>query len=317
MNQFSSSTDFQLGAVKLRSGLYSFRVWAPFCSKVELKLFFSQGETLIAMEKDICGYFYTEVPNISSGMRYLYVLDDQKERPDPASRFQPEGVHGPSCVMDHDDYKWKDYKWKGISLQELILYEVHIGTFTPEGTFEAAIQKIPYLKKLGITCLEVMPVAQFPGERNWGYDGVELYAVQNSYGGPEGFKRLVDASHGEGLAVCLDVVYNHLGPEGNYLHDFGPYFTKKYHIPWGDAINYDNRESDHVRRFVIENALHWISEYHIDVLRLDAVHGIYDFSAKHILQELNGAIERLAKNLRRHVYVIAESDLNDSRIIRS
>ncbi|MBU2222327.1 MAG: malto-oligosyltrehalose trehalohydrolase [Candidatus Omnitrophica bacterium] len=279
-------------------------------------MFMPAGETLIAMEKDGDGYFRAEVSNISSGTRYLYVLDGKKERPDPASRFQPEGVHGPSCVVDPDIYKWKDRRWKGIALQDLIFYEAHIGTFTPEGIFEAAIQKIPYLKKLGVTCLEVMPVAQFPGKRNWGYDGVGLYAVQNSYGGPEGLKRLVDASHGAGLAFCLDVVYNHLGPEGNYLNDFGPYFTKKYHTPWGDAINYDDRESDHVRRFVIENALYWIFEYHIDVLRLDAVHGIYDFSAKHILQELNDVVQGLAQKLGRCVYLIAESDLNNSRIIR-
>ncbi|MBU1517708.1 MAG: malto-oligosyltrehalose trehalohydrolase [Planctomycetes bacterium] len=316
MKQFSSSADFQLGATKLGLGLYSFRVWAPFCSKVELKLFVSGGETLIAMEKDGEGYFHAEVSNISSGTRYLYVLDGKKESPDPASRFQPEGVHGPSCVVDHDDYKWKDGKWKGIALQNLIFYESHIGTFTPEGTFEAAIKKLPYLKKLGITCLEIMPVAQFPGKRNWGYDGVGIYAVQNSYGGPEAFKRLIDACHRAGIAVCLDVVYNHLGPEGNYLNDFGPYFTKKYHTPWGDAINYDDRESGHVRRFVIENALRWVLAYHIDVLRLDAVHGIYDFSAKHILQELNDAVQNLAQKLGRSVHVIAESDLNDSRLIR-
>lgn len=317
MTQCRASSGIQTGAIKLRPGFYSFKVWAPFCSNVELKLLFADGETLIAMEKDSDGYFHTEVSDISSGTRYLYVLDGQKESPDPASRFQPEGVHGPSCVVDPDIYKWKDRKWKGIALQDLIFYEAHIGTFTPEGTFDEAVKKIPYLKELGVTCLEIMPVAQFPGKRNWGYDGVGLYAVQNSYGGPEGLKRLVDACHCAGLAVCLDVVYNHLGPEGNYLNDFGPYFTKKYHTPWGDAINYDDRESGHVRRFVIENAVYWISDYHIDALRLDAVHGIYDFSAKHILRELNDSIRDIAHKLGRSVHVIAESDLNDSRIIRS
>ncbi len=305
-----------IGTKKLGANFYSFRVWAPRCSKVELKLFFEPSETLVVMEKENQGYFRAEVPEVSPGTRYVFILDGHKECPDPASRFQPEGVHGPSCVVDPENYKWKDLKWKGVALKDLILYEAHIGTFTPEGTFDAAVKKLPYLKKLGITCLEIMPVAQFPGKRNWGYDGVGLFAVQNSYGGPEAFKRLIDACHRMGIAVCLDVVYNHLGPEGNYLHDYGPYFTKKYHTPWGDAINFDDRESDHVRRFVIQNALYWITEYHIDVLRLDAIHGIYDFSAKHILREINDAVESVAQKLGRRVSIIAESDLNDSRIIR-
>lgn len=306
-----------VGSKKLGFDFYYFRVWAPYCSKVELKLFLEHKEKLVVMEKESQGYFHAEVSGVSSGTRYVFVLDGQKEYPDPASRFQPEGVHGPSCVIDPDNYKWKDYRWKGIALQELIFYEAHIGTFTSEGTFEAAVKRLPYLKKLGITCFEIMPVAQFPGKRNWGYDGVGLFAVQNSYGGPQGLKRLVNTCHCAGIAVCLDVVYNHLGPEGNYLHDYGPYFTKKYHTPWGDAINFDDRESDHVRRFVIQNALYWITEYHVDVLRLDAVHGIYDFSAKHILREINDAVESVAQKLGRRVFVIAESDLNDSRIIRN
>lgn len=306
-----------IGTKKLGADFYSFRVWAPRCSKVELKLFPGPGEKLVVMEKEDQRYFYAEVPGVSAGRRYVFILDGKKERPDPASRFQPEGVHGPSCVVDPENYKWKDLKWKGLSLKDLIFYEAHIGTFTPEGTFDAAVKKLPYLKKLGITCLEIMPVAQFPGRRNWGYDGVGLFAVQNSYGGPEGLKRLVNACHSAGIAVCLDVVYNHLGPEGNYLHDYGPYFTKKYHTPWGEAINFDDRESDHVRHFVIQNVFYWITEYHIDVLRLDAVHGIYDFSAKHILREINDAVESAAQKLKRRIFVIAESDLNDSRIIRN
>ncbi len=305
-----------IGTKKLGADFYSFRVWAPRCSAVELKLFPGPAEKLVAMEKKGRGYFSAEVSGVSAGRRYAFVLDGKKERPDPASRFQPEGVHGPSCVVDPDDYKWKDLAWKGLSVKDLIFYEAHIGTFTPEGTFDAAVKKLPYLKNLGVTCLEVMPVAQFPGRRNWGYDGVGLFAVQNSYGGPEAFRRLIDACHRAGIAVCLDVVYNHLGPEGNYLHDYGPYFTMKYHTPWGDAVNFDDRESDHVRHFVIQNALYWITEYHIDGLRLDAVHGIYDFSSGHILQELNDAAEGLARTLGRRIFIIAESDLNDSRIIR-
>ncbi len=268
------------------------------------------------MSKDQEGYFYVEVPGDLSGAKYVYVLDGVKERPDPASRFQPEGVHGPSAVVDPGAHSWKDHEWKGLALRDMIFYEVHVGTFSPEGTFQAIIDKIPYLQRLGITCLEIMPVAQFPGGKNWGYDGVGLYAVQNSYGGPDALKKLIDACHLGGIAVCLDVVYNHLGPEGNYLHDFGPYFTPKYHTPWGDAINYDDRLSDPVRRFVIENALFWIREYHVDALRLDAVHGIFDFSATHILRELNEAVQALADDSGRAVHVIAESDLNDSRIIR-
>lgn len=305
-----------IGTKKLGTDFYSFRVWAPLCSKVELKLFLVHEEKHVVMEKENQGYFRAEVPEVLPGTRYAFILDEHKERPDPASRFQPEGVHGPSCVVDPENYKWKDHKWKGAALKDLIFYEAHIGTFTPEGTFDAAVKKLPYLKKLGITCFEIMPVAQFPGKRNWGYDGVGLFAVQNSYGGPEAFKRLIDACHRSGIAVCLDVVYNHLGPEGNYLHDYGPYFTNKYHTPWGDAINFDDRESDHVRSFVIQNAIYWITEYHIDVLRLDAVHGIYDFSAKHILREINDAVESVAQKLGRRVFVIAESDLNDTRIIR-
>lgn len=317
MNRRLSYPDFQLGPIKLKEGLYSFKVWAPSRAKTSLKLYPSKGaRRLIPMEKDAEGYFRTEISNISPGARYSYVLDEKIERPDPASHFQPRGVHGPSCLIDHDKYAWKDRSWKGTALRRMIIYEIHIGTFTREGTFEAAAKKLSYLKKLGITCVEVMPVAQFPGRRNWGYDGVGLYAVQSSYGAPEAFKRFIDACHGLGLAVCLDVVYNHLGPEGNYLRDFGPYFSNKYRTPWGEAINYDDSESSHVRRFIIENALHWISRYHIDALRLDAVQGIYDFSARHILEELNDAVMETARKLRRQVHVIAESDLNDSRIIR-
>lgn len=312
-----SENYFSLGATKLKSDRYHFCVWAPACSQINLKLFYSHGERLVLMKKDNQGYFNVEVSDVSAGVRYLYVLDGDKERPDPASRFQPEGVHGASCLIDVDRYVWKNNVQKNISLKNTIIYEIHIGTFTLEGTFDAAIKKLPYLKDLGVTCIEVMPVAQFPGRKNWGYDGVGLYAVQNSYGGPDAFRRFIDACHGYGFIVCLDVVYNHLGPEGNYLHDFGPYFTKKYHTPWGDAINYDDKGSDHVRRFIIENALYWISEYRLDALRLDAIHSIFDFSAQHILEELNAAIQNLAGKLKRNVFVIAESDLNDSKIIRS
>jgi maltooligosyltrehalose trehalohydrolase len=218
-------------------------------------------------------------------------------------------------VVDPAKFVWSDSRWRGAALDEYIIYELHVGTFTPPGTFDGVISRLDYLVELGITAVELMPVAQFPGERNWGYDGTFPFAPQNSYGGPDGLKRLVDACHSCGLAVILDVVYNHLGPEGNYLHAFGPYFTDRYRTPWGDALNFDGPDSDAVRDYFISNALHWISEYHIDALRLDAVHGIYDFSARHILQELAEAVHMEGIELGRKVYVIAESDLNDVRMI--
>lgn len=307
---------FDLGATLLENGRVRFRVWGPRARVMAIKFPTLPGAPEVPMERDEAGYFTAESFSARPGLRYLYVIDGQKERPDPASRFQPEGVHGPSAIVDPDNYRWHDQAWRGIPLEEFIFYEMHVGTFTPQGTFDAAIARLRYLKRLGITCVEVMPVAQFPGSRNWGYDGVGLFAVQNTYGGPEGFKKFVDACHREDLAVCLDVVYNHLGPEGNYLSDYGPYFTNRYHTPWGDAINYDGPDSDPVRHFVISNAVYWVREYHVDALRLDAVHGIYDFSARHILEEIQDAVQAQAQALGRRVYVIAESDLNDARLLR-
>jgi len=304
------------GANLEKDGTVSFVVWAPRCEKIELHLINHDGSRLVEMRKDPLGYFRVRASGVRPGDRYFFRLNGTEDRPDPASRYQPEGVHGPSCVVDSAAFSWTDQAWKGIAFRDLIFYELHIGTFTPEGTFESAIRKLPYLKRLGITCVEIMPIAQFPGSRNWGYDGVGLYAAQNSYGGPEGFKKFVDACHREELAVCLDVVYNHLGPEGNYLHGYGPYFTKKYRTPWGDALNYDDQDCEPVRQFVIENALYWVSEYHVDSLRLDAIHGIFDSSPTHILRDLNERVESLARVLGREIHVIAESDLNDSRVIR-
>lgn len=271
----------------------------------------------VPMEPREFGYFEATVPGAGAGARYQFLLDGEKARPDPAARFQPEGVHKPSAVIDPHAFHWTDETWRGMSLKEFIIYELHTGTFTPEGTFEAIVPHLKYLKQeVGITAIELMPVAQFPGSRNWGYDGVYPFAPQASYGGPEGLKTLVDACHREGLAVVLDVVYNHLGPEGNYLGDFGPYFTDRYRTPWGAAINYDGPGSDEVRHFVISNALYWVTEYHIDALRLDAIHGIYDFSARHILLELAEAVHAEAERIGRTILVLAESDLNDARVIR-
>ena len=259
------------------------------------------------------------VANVAAqaGDRYAYILDGSNPIPDPVSRLLPEGVHGPTEIVDPTLFSWSDQKWRGLQLEEYVLYELHIGTFTPEGTFDSAREKLPYLKELGITVIEIMPVAATPGTRNWGYDGVSPYAVQANYGGPEAFRRFVDVAHQLGLAVILDVVYNHLGPEGNYLRMFGPYFTSHHKTPWGDAINYDDHGSEHVRRYVVENALFWIRDYHLDGLRLDAVQTIKDDSPKHILAEMQENLQALAASLNREVVIIAETDENDSRYVEA
>jgi maltooligosyltrehalose trehalohydrolase len=303
----------ELGASVLDEGV-QFRVWAPRISSMSLKIAGEEKEILVTREQN--GYFSTCVSGLRSGTRYFYLLNGRLERPDPVSRSQPEGVHGPSEVIDPEEFKWQDQNWRGIPLEDMILYEIHTGTFTREGTFSAILPFLDYLKNdLGVTAVELMPVAQFPGGRNWGYDGTYLFAPQNSYGGPQGLKALINACHKKGLAFILDVVYNHLGLEGNYLNDFGPYFTDRYRTPWGPAINFDGRESDEVRRFIIENALYWVTEYHIDGLRIDAIHGIFDFSARHILYDIKEAVRSQAERLGRLIYVVAESDLNDVRVL--
>jgi maltooligosyltrehalose trehalohydrolase len=300
----------ELGANYIGDNSFGFFVWAPLRKSVQLKIV-SPSEKIIQMEKLENGYFGTVVKDIEEDARYVYILDEEIERPDPASRFQPDGVHKPSQIIRHDTFRWEDSDFE-LPLEDYIIYELHVGTFTPEGTFKAIIPKLPYLKELGVTALELMPVAQFPGARNWGYDGVYPFAVQNTYGGPDALKSLVNECHKNGLAVILDVVYNHLGPEGNYLGDFAPYFTDRYKAPWGQAINFDGPLSDEVRRYFIENALYWVEKFHIDALRIDAVHGIFDFSAKHFLSELRETVKERAS---RKVYLIAESDLNDVRLI--
>jgi len=303
-----------LGATWLGNGRCRFLVWAPRVEQVQLKL--PGDRRLLAMQPLPRGYYELTVNDLEPGARYFYHLDDQRDRPDPASRYQPEGVHHASAVVD-PHFHWTDEHWHGIPLHQYITYELHVGTFTEEGTFGAAIAHFDALKELGVTAIELMPVAQFPGGRNWGYDGVHPFGVQNTYGGPGGLKRLVDAAHARGLAVIMDVVYNHIGPEGNYLAEFGPYFTDRHHTPWGKAVNFDDHDSDEVRRFFIENALHWIDEYHIDALRLDAVHAIYDFSARPFLQELADAVRLEGERLNRRVYTIAESSLSDARLLDS
>ena len=260
------------------------------------------------------GYFHAVVEDVSAGAFYQYRLDDQKERPDPASRYQPQGVHGPSQIVD-GQFDWNDSEWRGLPLEKYVFYELHVGTFTPQGTLEAIIPRLSALKDLGVTAIELMPVAQFPGDRNWGYDGVYPYAVQTSYGGPTALKALIDACHQDGFAVVLDVVYNHLGPEGNYLEDFGPYFTDFYKTPWGQAVNFDRAGSDEVRRYFIENALEWITDFHIDALRLDAIHAIVDSSAQTFLEELGAAVHARAAEIGRDAFLIAESNRNDPRVV--
>jgi maltooligosyltrehalose trehalohydrolase len=313
-SNFAGSGAGVLGAVPRRGGGCKFRVWAPLPQKVELHIV-APHDRVVALKKEERGYYSAVVEDAGPGTLYQYRLDGQGERPDPVSRSQPQGVHGPSEVTELS-FSWSDAGWQGLPLHEYVLYELHVGAFTPGGTFEAIIPRLDELRELGVNAIELMPVAQFPGSRNWGYDGVYAFAVQDSYGGPAGLKRLVDACHARGLAVVLDVVYNHLGPEGNYLREFGPYFTDSYRTPWGPAINFDGPQSDEVRRFFIENALYWVSEFRVDALRLDAIHAIVDPSARPFLEELGQAVYERARELGRRVYVIAESDRNDARIIR-
>jgi len=305
----------RIGAHYLGSGRCGFFLWAPFLREVAVKVV-SPKENIIPMKRKNLGYWRVTIDEIPPETRYFYRLEKSLDRPDPASNFQPEGVHGPSQVVDHSTFHWEDENWSGIPLEKMVIYELHVGTFTPEGTFEAIMARLDDLCDLGINAINIMPVAQFPGERNWGYDGAYPFAVQNSYGGPEGLKRLVNACHKRGMAIILDVVYNHLGPEGNYLADLGPYFTERYQTPWGKAINFDHAYSDDVRNFFIENALYWFGHYHIDAIRLDAIHAIYDMSAKPFLQELAEKVEDFSNEHGRKLYLIAESALNDAKVIR-
>jgi maltooligosyltrehalose trehalohydrolase len=305
-----AATRPRLGAHLVAPGRCEFRVWAPDHERVELHLV-DQGRR-VALIKGAGGY-HEAIVDAGAGTRYVFVVNGN-ERPDPASRLQPDGVHGPSEVVP-EDFAWHDGQWRGIPLDDYVIYELHVGTFTDEGTFDAIVPRLDALRELGITAIELLPIAQFPGGRNWGYDGTYVGAAQNTYGGPLGLKRLVDACHARGLALVLDVVYNHLGPEGNYLSEYGPYFTDRYKTPWGNALNFDGPRSDDVRWFFIHNALQWIDEFHVDALRVDAVHAIVDHSAEPFLQDLTTAVHARAEELGRRVYTIAESDLNDPRVI--
>lgn len=287
-------------------------VWAP---NAQQRVDIETQVGRFALEPHARGWWSIELP-LPAGTDYVYHLDGGPALPDPRSPWQPEGPHGPSRTVDHAAFPWTDGAWQAPPLGSAVIYELHVGTFTPQGTFESAIDRLAHLVDLGATHVELMPVAEFVGTRGWGYDGVDLYAPFHHYGGPEGLKRLVDACHAAGLAVLLDVVYNHLGPTGNYLSQFGPYFSQRHHTAWGAALNFDGPASDEVRRFLCDNALAWLRDYHFDGLRIDAVHAIVDTSAIPFLEQLGAEIRQLATHLGRRLVAVAESDLNDPRLVR-
>jgi maltooligosyltrehalose trehalohydrolase len=292
--------------------MHRFRVWAPRAHQVAVQI---AGEKL-PLQQSSGGWWEAGVEAARPGMDYAYFLDDEDlALPDPRSPWQPNGVHGPSRILDHSAFPWTDAAWEAPPLSSAIVYELHIGTFTPEGTLDAAQTKLDSLRELGITHVELMPVNSFPGVQGWGYDGVDLFAPHQPYGSPDALKRFVDACHARGLAVLLDVVYNHLGPDGNYLGKFGPYFTAAHHTPWGDAVNLEDRGSHEVRRFFCDNALMWLRDYHCDGLRLDAVHAYMDRSAINFMEQLGAEVHALQAHTGRSYVVIAESDLNDPRFV--
>ena len=297
--------------------MHHFKVWAPHAKRVQVKVRDTVYEmTGPAAEPDDLGCWHAGVESAQPGDDYGYLLDDDPQPwPDPRSQWQPDGVHGLSRIYDQKAFRWRDDTWQGPPLTGAVIYEMHIGTFTREGTFDAAINKLHQLAVLGVTHIEVMPVAAFPGDRGWGYDGVALFAVTENYGGPEALKRFVDACHDGGLAVLLDVVYNHFGPVGNYTGKYGPYVTSRHVTPWGDAMNFEEAGSDQVRQFFFDNALMWMRDFHFDGLRLDAVHEFMDRSALHFMEQLSAEVDVASATLGRRLVLIAESDLNDPRIV--
>lgn len=302
----------RLGVNFFSDGSATVCLWSHMAEQVKLVL--KEGAE-INLDRIEPGYWQTVTKEVKKGSLYKLQVDDQQPLPDPASVSQPEGVHGFSKAIDIREHDWKDEHWNNHPLDKYIIYELHTGAFSQEGTFEGIASKLDHLKELGITAIEIMPVASFPGTRNWGYDGVFPFAVQDCYGGAKGLQQLVDECHANGIAVILDVVYNHLGPEGNYLGSYAPYFTDKYHTPWGSALNFDDAWCDGVRQYFIENALMWFRDFHIDALRLDAVHAIKDFSPVHILEEIRLRTDELMDLTGRKHYLIVECDLNDTRFI--
>jgi maltooligosyltrehalose trehalohydrolase len=293
--------------------MHEFRVWAPRAKRLDLLI----GERRLRMEPSARGWWRRLVEEAAPGTDYRFSLDEGRPRPDPRSAFQPYGIDGPSRLVDHGAFEWQDRGWRGVPLAGAVLYELHIGTFSAPGTFDGTIEHLEHLVTLGVDIVEIMPVAEFSGRRGWGYDGADLFAPHHHYGGPEGLKRLIDACHARGLGVVMDVVYNHLGPAGNYLAEFGPYFSDRHRTQWGDGMNFDGPGSDEVRRFVIDNAIMWLRDYHCDGLRLDAVHAIVDESATHVLEALAAEVAALGAHLRRPLSLIAESDRNDPKLVRS
>ena len=285
------------------------RVWAPRPSTVEVAV----DGTRTPLVPGDGGWWTGEVGG--PGTDYALVLDGGEPRPDPRSAWQPHGVHGPSRVVDHDAFAWTDATWRGVALPGSVLYELHVGTFTPEGTFAAAVERLDHLVELGVSAVELLPCNAFAGRWGWGYDGVAWFAVHEPYGGPDGLKRFVDACHARGLGVVMDVVYNHLGPAGNYLPEFGPYLTEDHTTPWGPAVNLDRPSSDEVRRYVLDSALMWLRDYHVDGLRVDAVHALVDERATPLLEELSVEVQALGAHLHKPLFLIAESDLNDARMV--
>ncbi len=294
--------------------MHVFEVWAPRAGTMEVKV----GNNKFPMERKSRGYWSAAVEEAGPGTDYGFVMDSlEPPLPDPRTQWQPHGVHGESRVVDHAAFAWSDSGWQAPPLSSALIYELHVGTFTPEGTLKAAEGRLDHLKDLGVTHIELMPLANFPGRRGWGYDGVDLFAIFNAYGEPDDLKHFVDACHGKGLAVLLDVVYNHLGPVGNYLSKFGPYFTASHSTPWGDAVNFEEAGASEVRCFLIDNALMWLRDYHMDGLRLDAVHAFNDRSAIHFLEQITREVKRLEAAMGKHFVLIAESDLNDPRIVKA
>ncbi|GGA64668.1 malto-oligosyltrehalose trehalohydrolase [Edaphobacter acidisoli] len=293
--------------------MHEFALWSPYAKSLAVQV---DGALYPMSRKGERGWWSVYVDSAASGTDYAFLFDDDpKTYPDPRSAWQPFGVHGPSRIYDHSAFRWTDSRWQAPPLASAVIYELHVGTFTPEGTFSAAIAHLDYLVELGVTHLELMPVAEFPGRFGWGYDGASLFAVAQKYGGPDGLKHFVDACHSRGLAVLLDVVYNHFGPVGSYAMRFGPYLTSRHHTPWGDAVNFEDAGSDEVRRFFIDNAKMWLRDFHIDGLRLDAIHEFMDRSAVHFMEQLSAEIEVLSSTLGRGLILIAESDLNDPRTV--
>ncbi|HVA20566.1 MAG TPA: malto-oligosyltrehalose trehalohydrolase [Candidatus Micrarchaeia archaeon] len=292
---------------------HTFTLWAPLAEQVDCVA----AHHPQAMERVDHGWWRCTVADAGPGTRYRFAVDGSPPLADPRSPSQPLGVSGPSEVVDHGAFAWGDRGWRGLPLAGAVLYELHVGTFTAAGTFDAVIERLPHLVELGIDAIELLPVAEFSGDRGWGYDGVYLFAPHHAYGGPDGLRRLVDAAHGAGIGVVMDVVYNHFGPQGGDICRFGPYLTDRHTTNWGDAVNFDDAGSDEVRAFVVDNALMWLRDYHCDGLRLDAVHAIVDQSATHVLEQLGGAVDALAAHVRRHLFLIAESDRNDPRLVHS